>query len=851
MILWLFIVVVVNSLTIQAINVALHAQVYPADQVVGSVITTNGLKKAFRKRPDIHAVEVFYPSHYEGFSSTHWDLVIIEGWFVSIDSFIWRARLEHRGVLVLFYCLDPSHPDMTTILSLDVDGYLTNSRYLSENILPNHARSLYLPLAADPDVMVPIDVPKEHVAVYVGAGGEMLKHKPLLYDILVGVSRSTDGLVIYGSSWDRVSYLNQYWRGTLPQHEIAMTYSSANIVIAVAIETQKEVGMINNRIYEALACGAIVISDKYPALQDLAGDLIEYADNAVQAAEAYKKLVNMNVSELARRRTAGRELITSYHTWDHRVIDIMDFYHQFRVGDPSTAICRPNRLRIAWLTSENISYCEDYFVYLSVYERLRESYAIQSMLINENITTTELANQIDLYDVVVAVTWPFSWLDLYLRDIDRKHMLSRRGELQRRVMYVIGVDRHLLNVDVYGKSCDLESSYDMILYRNMKDIEMLVSIGCTINELRMQHVFGFASISISSTNIRPILSSQVAVKHTVLCFLSLKSLCKKQLFEHLLSASYAIMLVGGCIDDWKDVYASYESNEIHHLLHYRGDSASSMAAAIDFLGSNHRHIMIMNKAWSIHSHEVDGESSIYISMAMVTAASIFAHQDNSSSHISFWSTNDYLLGAIDAGSHRWDRAYLHDAIDMALFRLINFGSSLFRADVEWLSAESIVSSGSTCLSDINQRNNSVIFKLSYQYFQPGRDGDVCIVVDEEVLRCMTARFQYLVLSFKSSNNHSVILNDHIVSSEASVDISGSTTSSVRNSSMSGPLLGDVFVKLRGVLAADFFFETKILIGSDVRYMIATPSSLLMDGNAKRKTPSCTQLEAFDVAVFVD
>ena len=92
-------------------NIALHAQVAPdPKQVVGSVITTDGLRAALRQRADVNVVETFYPFKYTRLFERQWDVVLIEGWFPMIHDFIHIARSQSPGALVLFFCLDPSFP---------------------------------------------------------------------------------------------------------------------------------------------------------------------------------------------------------------------------------------------------------------------------------------------------------------------------------------------------------------------------------------------------------------------------------------------------------------------------------------------------------------------------------------------------------------------------------------------------------------------------------------------------------------------------------------------------------------------------------------------------------------------
>jgi hypothetical protein len=109
------------------------------------------MRAALSARPDIHHVQTFYPFHYSHFTETPWHLVLIEGWFPSIHSFISLARANNPGVVVLFFCLDPAYPGMPRVHALDVDGFLTNSRSLLSG-LRRRRPAVYVPLAADTEV---------------------------------------------------------------------------------------------------------------------------------------------------------------------------------------------------------------------------------------------------------------------------------------------------------------------------------------------------------------------------------------------------------------------------------------------------------------------------------------------------------------------------------------------------------------------------------------------------------------------------------------------------------------------------------------------------------------------------
>ena len=149
-----------------------------------------GMRDALRQHPSVARAEVYFPFDYGrgdssgtlvrsvGIFENQWDLIIIEGWFPSINSFIHEMRrhndpsglpsspdaaqeagyLRRHGPVVLFWCLDPSFPGLNRLAHLDVDAFLSNSHRAAAElkalaIAGSVTRVAHVPLAADPSLV--------------------------------------------------------------------------------------------------------------------------------------------------------------------------------------------------------------------------------------------------------------------------------------------------------------------------------------------------------------------------------------------------------------------------------------------------------------------------------------------------------------------------------------------------------------------------------------------------------------------------------------------------------------------------------------------------------------------------
>lgn len=189
----------------------------------------------------------------------------------------------------------------------------------------------------------------------------MIQYKPILLPMLV--SALPYGLSIYGSYWDLVPEVSRAWKGVLPREDIAIAYANAQVVLATTIETQSSLNMINNRVFEALACGAVVVSDHSDALEETFKDLVYLIKDASEVSPIISKIL-ANPEEAAKRRIKARKEILRYHTWEHRAIEITDFFTRLKVAKiAKNSKCDRNTCRrLAFVVSDHLKTHPDYLL---------------------------------------------------------------------------------------------------------------------------------------------------------------------------------------------------------------------------------------------------------------------------------------------------------------------------------------------------------------------------------------------------------------------------------------------------------------------------------------------------------
>lgn len=135
------------------------------------------------------------------------------------------------------------------------------------------------------------------------------------------LSAAQYGLAIFGnpSSWN-----NQYCLGKISIDDERKLYSSSKICLNAHLDEHLEYGSFNFRIFNILACKGFVLSDRSIFLENEFKNSIVFVDNQedlLSKIDYYLKNQDLTLPY----RNNGYDLVTSKHTFAHRVNDIINW----------------------------------------------------------------------------------------------------------------------------------------------------------------------------------------------------------------------------------------------------------------------------------------------------------------------------------------------------------------------------------------------------------------------------------------------------------------------------------------------------------------------------------------------
>ena len=301
------------------------------DCLWGEAMVAAEMREALEWRTDVRDVRSFSYATASEIDNFQPDLIL--SWTA------WRQPLRFKHGVTLFYIVNFVHEFLPPgqsltwedALSLDADLYAANSPAVVAR-LAEYKPARLLHLAANPRVHCPMGVSPKYQAqvTYLGSYNPGTKGHEI-FDRYVLPAAGYD-LALWGEMWDRSpQILRRRWCGVLPLGDIARLYSSVDVAIGFNAASQAQAGMVNNRVFEVLSCGALLLSDKVPAIESFFGDCAVFTDGYGDTREKLDYYLNHPAERLALTKRA-RQAILAGHSYDHRAREVVEMYADYQRG---------------------------------------------------------------------------------------------------------------------------------------------------------------------------------------------------------------------------------------------------------------------------------------------------------------------------------------------------------------------------------------------------------------------------------------------------------------------------------------------------------------------------------------
>jgi GT2 family glycosyltransferase/glycosyltransferase involved in cell wall biosynthesis len=227
----------------------------------------------------------------------------------------WAANPEWRQLLCLYEGIFVASPEL--------------KKHLLSWGVPAEKISL-LPMSCDRGTYYPRPEAAEldHEVVFCGNGGirapeEVQRYLTPLKDL---------GLAIFGSHWERFPQLRHCLKGPIPPVKVPELYSNAKIIISTHTAWHRGNDIPTSRLWEAMGCDGVVVSDRLPFAEKLFGDAVVWTDGYEDIREKVAYLL-AHPEERARLKGKGRELIDRRLGFKHYMPRLVNIFRSRRMED--------------------------------------------------------------------------------------------------------------------------------------------------------------------------------------------------------------------------------------------------------------------------------------------------------------------------------------------------------------------------------------------------------------------------------------------------------------------------------------------------------------------------------------
>jgi spore maturation protein CgeB len=180
--------------------------------------------------------------------------------------------------------------------------------------------------ATDPRIFFRDPEPaRAHDLVFVGNSRGVTRK--ILEDLL-----PTDlDLAVLGGGWRGTRAAGHVVAEHIPNDELRKVYSSAAIVLCDHWPDMRSAGFRSNRLYDALACGAMVVCDDVAGLTGSLGDAVVTYGDSSELDPLLRRLL-ADPEERARRTRGARQRVLDGETFDDRARSLLQWVEELRTS---------------------------------------------------------------------------------------------------------------------------------------------------------------------------------------------------------------------------------------------------------------------------------------------------------------------------------------------------------------------------------------------------------------------------------------------------------------------------------------------------------------------------------------
>lgn len=213
-----------------------------------------------------------------------------------------------------------SHPDKVSLEEYNQYDHVFVASYAYAEELQQKLQVPVQPLlqCSDPEIFYPDHTGDEKVGEILFVGNSRKVYRQIVRDAIEAGLK----VDIYGTNWEPLLPPGHLKGEHIPNEILRRYYSQCGVLLNDHWETMREKGFISNRLFDAAACGATIVSDQISGLEEVFGDKISTYNSVQELSKVVGDCLQRKGENVGKRLELAKE-IRENHSFEKRVDEIL------------------------------------------------------------------------------------------------------------------------------------------------------------------------------------------------------------------------------------------------------------------------------------------------------------------------------------------------------------------------------------------------------------------------------------------------------------------------------------------------------------------------------------------------